>query len=66
MTIRFLVSCLDKALLHQLLSLAGRPALGRVLVVLNFFYLRIMEATVLLGTFSAAEIVFVAFPRSVA
>ena len=43
---------------------AGWPALGRVLVVPNFFHLRIMEATVLLGTFNAAEF-FVAFPRSV-
>ncbi len=32
-----------------------RPALGRVLVVPNVFHLRIMEATVLLGTLSAAE-----------
>ncbi len=54
--IRFLVTSLDKALLHQLLSLAEWPALGRVLVVPSFFHLRIMEATVLLGTFSAAEI----------
>ena len=44
------------ALLPRLLSLAGRPGLGRVLVVPNFFHLRIMEATVLLGTLSAAEI----------
>ncbi len=50
--------------LHQLLSLAGRPALGRVLVVPNFFHLIIMEATVFLGNFSAAEF-FVAFLRFV-
>ncbi len=37
-TIRFLVTTLTKALLHQLLSLARRSALERVLVVLNFFY----------------------------
>ena len=36
----------------------------RVLVVPNFFHLRIMEATVLLGTFNAADF-FVAFSRSV-
>uniref|UniRef100_UPI00358EC140 phagosome assembly factor 1 isoform X2 n=1 Tax=Myxine glutinosa TaxID=7769 RepID=UPI00358EC140 len=53
MTIGFLVTSLTKALLPRLLSLAGRPALGRVLVVPNFFHLRIMEATVLLGTFNA-------------
>ena len=45
-TIGFLVTSLTKALLPRLLSLAGRPALGRVLVVPNFFHLRIMEATV--------------------
>ncbi len=28
MTIRFLVTSVDEALLHQLLSLAGRPALA--------------------------------------
>ncbi len=49
-TIRFLITSLDKALLHQFeLSLAGRPPLGRVLVVANIFHLRIMETTVLLG-----------------
>ena len=39
----------------SLLSLAGWLALGRVLVVPNFFNLRMMEATVFLGTFNAAE-----------
>ncbi len=37
-TIRFLVTTLTKALLHQLVSLARRPALGRVLVVSNVFH----------------------------
>jgi hypothetical protein len=46
---------LNKALLPRLLSLAERPALGRVMVVPNFFHLRMMEATVFLGTFNAAE-----------
>ncbi len=46
-------------------QLAGRPALGRVLVVPNVFHLRIMEATVLLGTLSAAEFFFVTLARSV-
>ena len=54
-TIGFLVTYLTKALLPRLLSLAGRPALGRVLVVPNFFHLRMMEATVFLGTFNATE-----------
>ena len=49
MTIRFLVTSLTKALLPRLLSLAGRPALGKVLVVANFFHLRMMEATVFMG-----------------
>jgi hypothetical protein len=43
-------------LLPRLLSLAGRPALGRVLVVPNFFHIRVMEATVCLGTFNAVDI----------
>jgi hypothetical protein len=34
------------------------------LAVLNFFHLRMMEATVFLGTFNAADIL-VPFPRSV-
>ncbi len=35
-TISFLVTTLTTALLHQFLSLARKPALGRVLVVSNF------------------------------
>ena len=49
MTIGFLVTSLTKALLPWL------PALGKVLVVPNFFHLRMMKATVFLGTFKAAE-----------
>ena len=48
-SIRFLITSLTKALLPRMLSLAGWPALGRVH---NF---RIMEASMLLGTFKAAE-----------
>ena len=51
----FLVICLTKALNPRLLSLAAQPDLGRLLVVPNLFHLRMMEATVLLGTFNAAE-----------
>ena len=54
-TIGFLVTSLTKALLPRLLSLARRTALGRVLVVPNFFHLRMMEATVFLGTYNSAE-----------
>ena len=54
-TIGFLVTSLTKALLPRLLSLAGWPALGRVLVVPSFFHLRMKEAAVFLGTFNAAE-----------
>jgi hypothetical protein len=54
-TIRFLVTSLTKALHPQLLNLARLPVLERVLVVPNFFHLRMMEATVFLGTFNAAE-----------
>lgn len=50
-----LVTSHTKALLPRLLSSARRPALGRVLVVSNLFLLRIMEDTVLMGIFSAAE-----------
>ena len=53
-TIRLLVTSLTKALLPRLLSLARRPALGRVLVVPNLFHLRMMGPTVFLGTFNAA------------
>jgi hypothetical protein len=45
-TIRLLVTYLTKALLPRLLSLAGMPALGRVLVVPNFFHFKMIEATV--------------------
>ena len=55
-TIGFLVTSLSNALLPLLLSLAGRPFLGRVLGVPNFFHLRMMEATVYLETFKAAGI----------
>ena len=54
-TIGFLVTSLTKALLPRLLSLTGMAALGRVLVVPNIFHLRMMEATVFLGTFNAAK-----------
>ena len=64
-TIGFLVYSLTKALLPRLLSLAWRSALGRVFVVPNFFHLRMMEATVFLGIFNAADIFLVHFPRSV-
>ena len=47
MTIGFLVTSLTKALISWLLSLARRLALGRALVVPNFFHLRMMEANVL-------------------
>ena len=64
-TIGFLLTSFTKALLLRLLSLAGRPALGRVLVVPNFFHLRTMEATVFLETFNVADFVLVPFPSSV-
>ena len=62
-TIGFLLISLTKALLHLLLSLAGQPALGRVLVVPNFFHLRMMEATVL-GDLQCCRNVLIPFPRS--
>ena len=54
-TIGFLITSLTKALLPQLISLGRWPALGRILVVRNFIHLRIMEATLFLGTYNAAE-----------
>ena len=39
----------DQGLLPRSISLAGRPALGRVFLVPNFFHLRMMEPTVFLG-----------------
>ena len=61
-TIGYLVTSLSKAFLPRLLSLAGRPALGRFLAVSNFIHLRMMEATVFLGTFNAAEMFLYPFP----
>ena len=55
-TITFMVTSLTKALLPHLLSLAGWPSLGIILVVPNFFHLRMMEAIVFFGTFNAADI----------
>ena len=40
-------------------------ALGRVVVVPNFFNIRMMEAAVFLGTFNACRHFLVTFPRSV-
>ena len=41
-TICLLVTSLTGALLPRLLSLAGRPGLGEVLMVPNFFYLKLL------------------------
>lgn len=46
-------------------GLAGRPALGRVLIVPNIFHLRMMGATVFLATFKCCRNVLVPLPRSV-
>ena len=61
-TIQFLVTSLNKAILPRLLSLARWPALGRVLVFPNFFHLRMIETTVFCGTFNAAEIIWYPSP----
>lgn len=55
MTSGFLVTSLSKPFFPSCSVSFGWQALGRVLVVPNFFHLRIMEATVLLGAFHAAE-----------
>ena len=49
----------------HLIAQFGQVASSRKSPVPNFFYLRIMEDTVLLGTLYAAELFFLAFPRSV-
>ena len=54
-SVRVTIGFLVTALLPRLLSLARRSTLGRVLVVPNFFHLIMMEATVFLGTFNAAD-----------
>ena len=61
-TIGFLVPSLPKALLLRLLSFAAQPPVGRVLVFGNFFHLRMMDATVFLGTFNAAEMFWYLYP----
>lgn len=45
--IRFSITSQTKALVPQLLILAGQPALARVLMVPNFLHLAVMETTVL-------------------
>ena len=55
-TVGFMVTSLTKVRLPRLFNMARRPVLGRVLVVPNFFHLRMMEATEFLRTFHAAEI----------
>lgn len=49
--IRFLVTSLTEAVLQ----FRWQPAPGRFLLVQNYFYWQMMEATVLIGTFRAAE-----------
>ena len=55
-TIGFLVSPLSKALHPRWLSLARRPALGRVFVVTNLLHLKMMEVTVFFGIFNTADV----------
>lgn len=56
-TIGFLVTSITKAISPPSIAwLARQPTLVRVLVVSNLFHLRIMEPTVLLRTFSVADL----------
>ncbi len=64
-TIRFLVTSLTKALLHQLLSLARRPALGRVLLFQTSSIKGIRDY-MLLWPFNEADFFSELFPRCVA
>lgn len=56
-TVGFFLTSLTKALFSWMPNLAGRPSLGRFKVVPIFFHFKIIEATVLLGTLEALEIV---------
>ena len=69
-TIGFLVTSLTKALLPWLLSLAGRPALGRggssiLFVVPNFHHFQNDGGHCVLGDLQCCINVLVPFPRSV-
>ncbi len=61
-TIRFLVTSITKSLLHQLLSLARRPALGRGPGCFKLLPLRIMEATCFCEP-SMQQIFFLTLPQ---
>ncbi len=63
-TIRFFVTTLTKALLHQLLSLARRPALGRVLLF-QTHSIKGKRGYMLLWTFNEAAFFSELFPRCV-
>ena len=52
----------DQWLSPPITQFGRRPALGRFLVVPNIFHIRIMEATVFLVTFNAAEMFWYPFP----
>ena len=65
MTIGFLVTSLTKALLPRVLSLAGQPALGRVLVVPNFFHFKNDGGHGVPGDLQCCIISLEPFPRSV-
>ena len=62
----FLLTSLTKPFLAQLLSLVGRPALGRVCVVLSFIFSPFPNdgAHCALGNFKHPRNCFMAFPRS--
>ena len=53
----------DQGPLHWFFNLAGRPAVGRVLVIPNFFHWRMTEATLFLGTFNPAEMFWYPSPE---
>ncbi len=63
--IRFFITILTKVILHQLLGLARRPALRRILVVSNFFHLRV-RATCFWETSMKQNVFSELFPRCVA
>ena len=62
-TIGFLSPFLPRPFLLDCSVWPARPALGRVLVVPNFFHLRIMVATVRFGTFNWAKLFVLPSPN---
>lgn len=60
MIIEFLITSLAETLFPHFLRLVGQSSLGKVLVLPNLLHFRKMKASVVSGTFRAAEVLFLA------